>query len=481
MQKKLIDSKFFNILLMVLVAFAFLLLYSFSTSPLYVNEGMDSCVFKTIGLGILNGKVPYVDIFDHKGPLLFYINALGLLISRSYGILLLQVVNMTVTMWFLYLIASLFVNKRASMVMVIVALVFYSGLISEGNQCEEWMLASVTVSLYMALKIVRDDMPLTVVKSFLFGLFFGIVFFIRTNDAVSTVGGVFFGLCIYQIVQKKFRPLLMGCMAFLVGFLVVASPIVILYCAKGAYNDLMYGLFGFNMRYTGGLANMITGVFREKYVLLILCIASCAVIFATGYRKLLFLFLPMLLLSCVMTGNHRLMHYYIVLLPLFFGIVGVCASNNRTLAFVMMCLLMLPTYSVIRVRNRNTVKSLFVDGNRIVEEYYNKTAVLFDGIPKEERNSVWNYNLDYQLCRSFDVSPFSLLYHNGIVQCNKAVLWWHCFEDPDNWKSESIVNTLPLWIILNRSSQYLPDLEFIEQHYELFDESESICMYRLNK
>ena len=98
MQKKLIDSKFFNILLMVLVAFAFLLLYSFSTSPLYVNEGMDSCVFKTIGLGILNGKVPYVDIFDHKGPLLYIIEFVGDALAGFGGIWIIELVLIFVTL-----------------------------------------------------------------------------------------------------------------------------------------------------------------------------------------------------------------------------------------------------------------------------------------------------------------------------------------------------------------------------------------------
>ena len=43
----------------------------------------DSAAFVFIGKQMLKGKVPYLDYFDHKGPLLYLIEYAGLMISRG--------------------------------------------------------------------------------------------------------------------------------------------------------------------------------------------------------------------------------------------------------------------------------------------------------------------------------------------------------------------------------------------------------------
>ena len=60
-------------------------------SPLSnVPEYVDSGVFQYIGRKILEGYMPYRDIFDHKGPLLYLINALGLQLMGRNGIRLMD-------------------------------------------------------------------------------------------------------------------------------------------------------------------------------------------------------------------------------------------------------------------------------------------------------------------------------------------------------------------------------------------------------
>lgn len=45
--------------------------------------GGDSAVFILIGKMFNAGKVPYVDFFEHKGPTLIFIEAIGLKDSRT--------------------------------------------------------------------------------------------------------------------------------------------------------------------------------------------------------------------------------------------------------------------------------------------------------------------------------------------------------------------------------------------------------------
>src|SRR5574344_1456659 len=91
------------------IAFFIILFYSETTSILYSIEFADSAVFKMMGHVLLNGGVPYVDYFDHKGPYLYLINAIGEYISPKWGLFSLQVLwlFLSLTLWFK--IARLFV------------------------------------------------------------------------------------------------------------------------------------------------------------------------------------------------------------------------------------------------------------------------------------------------------------------------------------------------------------------------------------
>src|SRR5215470_11276925 len=76
---------------LVIAVFAYVCL---STSPwLRPVLGRDSGVFLYAGSRILAGQVPYRDVWDHKGPLIYYIDALGLLIGHGsrWGVWLLEV------------------------------------------------------------------------------------------------------------------------------------------------------------------------------------------------------------------------------------------------------------------------------------------------------------------------------------------------------------------------------------------------------
>ncbi|MDO9299967.1 MAG: hypothetical protein Q7T89_01225, partial [Anaerolineales bacterium] len=47
-------------------------------NPLFDKPSRDGGFFLYAGSQILDGKIPYLDFWDNKGPAIFYINALGL-------------------------------------------------------------------------------------------------------------------------------------------------------------------------------------------------------------------------------------------------------------------------------------------------------------------------------------------------------------------------------------------------------------------
>lgn len=80
-----------SIIIFILFLVAVLMLPS---NPVENLPGQDNGVFLYAGQRLLAGDTPYVDFWDHKGPLIFYVNALGLLLGAGsrWGVWLLEYV-----------------------------------------------------------------------------------------------------------------------------------------------------------------------------------------------------------------------------------------------------------------------------------------------------------------------------------------------------------------------------------------------------
>jgi hypothetical protein len=111
-------------------------------SPAFAFPDRDSGVFLYTGRQVLDGKIPYRDVWDHKGPFIFYLNALGLMLTNgsAWGVWTLELV------WVLVSVLSLFLLLReatADIPAVIGSLIFLLGLLQAldgGNFTEEYGL-----------------------------------------------------------------------------------------------------------------------------------------------------------------------------------------------------------------------------------------------------------------------------------------------------------------------------------------------------
>jgi hypothetical protein len=74
------SKRLINILVLcVCIAIPFLvLILHLATSPRFVSMSPDSGVFAYAGKLITEGKLPYRDFFDHKPPLVYYLNAIAI-------------------------------------------------------------------------------------------------------------------------------------------------------------------------------------------------------------------------------------------------------------------------------------------------------------------------------------------------------------------------------------------------------------------
>jgi len=114
----------------------------------------DAGVFLYVGARLLQGNTPYVDIWDHKGPLIYFINALGVALDPGgeRGVWLLEVMALLGSGWLLYraLRPSLgHVPSLTAMVLFFGALVL---VIGQGNYTEEFALPLAMIALFVSLR-----------------------------------------------------------------------------------------------------------------------------------------------------------------------------------------------------------------------------------------------------------------------------------------------------------------------------------------
>ena len=180
---------------LTLFCIAFLLLLSASTSPLYKDlcDG-DSSIFIFFGKAITLGKDAYRDYFDHKGPILFYINALGYFLTKSkVGIFILQCISLSISSIFMYKTARFFTKPIRSVICVIITILAFGATISDGNLTEEYCILYCMIAIYTALKFItkHPKAPHPRKNMVIYGICFGICAFIRVNNGLIICGIVF--------------------------------------------------------------------------------------------------------------------------------------------------------------------------------------------------------------------------------------------------------------------------------------------------
>ena len=251
--------------LVILGVFLTLLVSPFSPIYRYCFEPDEIC-YQIMSRGLLSGKVPYRDLFDHKGPLTYLIYALGLLLSgkATWGIwILFTLVNIGIFA-LLYKSLRVFLSWQRSLVgtAIMLALLFLKSnpIYASGSKPDHFILLLLLLSEYLVLIRLKDYTSATdkklfsVPDMFLLGLLCGGVFMLKLNVCIYYL--LFIGFYfLFLLIKKMGKAFFSSCGAFLGGIAVVSVPFFIYYAANGALSDFIDAYFLFNSKYAknGGL------------------------------------------------------------------------------------------------------------------------------------------------------------------------------------------------------------------------------------
>ncbi len=226
------------------------------TSFLYpFMDGVDQNCFMTVGKGMMNGLVPYRDLFEQKGPLLYFLHGLAWLVSHDtwLGVYILESLALGVFLWFSWKIWNLYGSRRWSFVWipVLAALVTVSSPFASGDNVEEFCIALMAVSLYDYLRYLKEypknDGRMDAKTLLINGTLAGCVLWMKYTMLgfwFAWMATVFFCL----ILRKNWKQAFLSCLWFLCGMLGIATiPWVIYFGVHGAIGDWLYAYFYCNI------------------------------------------------------------------------------------------------------------------------------------------------------------------------------------------------------------------------------------------
>ena len=237
--------------LCLLFAAAFLFLLT-KSSPLYpLNEWVDANIYFTIGKGMMRGFVPYLNLYDQKGPTAFLIYGLASLISGTsfVGVYVIETIAFSFFLFAAYRIVALYTEKFALLVVPVCAAFILGSLsFSHGGSFEELMMPLFAWSLYDTLRYFKQSYPNPVPLGMIArnALFAGIMLYGKFTLLAFYI--VWMGvLAISQLMAKHVKRAFSASGLFLVVMFAVGIPFVLYFAANGALKDFYHYYFYSNI------------------------------------------------------------------------------------------------------------------------------------------------------------------------------------------------------------------------------------------
>jgi len=296
-------------------------------NPLFSYPGRDAGIFMYVGSLILKGKIPYLDVWENKGPLVFYINALGLSLGDGsrWGIWLMEFLFLCGAVWLCYSLMRSIMGDIPALIGVFVMVAAAGNVLQGGNYSEEYSVLFSCLALWAFFKGMNE--PRSKLFDVLIGLSLGFNILLRPNNISmqAAAAGAFFLLTFFS---WEWKLLVRRAVLIVLGAAVVVVPVVLYFLTQGALQEMINVVLVFNFQYSsdtsvGQILQGVLGAFNSigvgySAIALIGYLLSLFVVAKGIYQKkefppllvILLLGLPIELLLSMLSGRNYL-HYFI--------------------------------------------------------------------------------------------------------------------------------------------------------------------------
>ncbi len=302
----------------------------------------DSGVFLYIGWRMLKGETPYLQIWDHKPPLIYFVDALGIWLTPNsfWGIWLIQLIFISATVFLTYksierTLGSL--SAAASSILMVSSLLTIT---KEGNVTEEYALLFQVICIWLI--VLSTKRGLQAKDILLIGLAGGIAFNFKqtTIGMLISYGAV---LLAKHISERNYRLALKNGLILTIGWLIPSVALAMYFASKNALWDFWEQAYLYNFSYIqkgDGIQRIIPALIKGNYYLskgglLYLAILGwvTGVVYLLTKRKSIFQDVdPLIVIALlglpveaglILTSGRSIVHYYLTPIPILVVLAGV--------------------------------------------------------------------------------------------------------------------------------------------------------------
>ena len=230
----------------IILPMAIVLILMSNTFPTKkVGTFWDAAVYLNVSKNLTEGQTLYKDIVDNKGPVLYFINYIGLKLGGPSLVCVIEFLFIYIALVYMYKTLQLInKNKIISLLTVGVAFICYAKCFTYGLSCETYALTFSMIAMYKCLQFYEND-KFTKLQCLLIGILFGLTFFIRANLIIVFVAfGL--GIAIKLIMNKRIKELFEYILFSFLGFIIVCIPIFAYLLINNCVYDFIKNVFIIN-------------------------------------------------------------------------------------------------------------------------------------------------------------------------------------------------------------------------------------------
>lgn len=237
-------------------------LFFVASSPLSKgNVWVDTNAMLEVGRAWVHGRVPYEDVFEQRGPLMFFYYFIVNFISSNgfLGLYVIELLNLVI----IYAIsrkvfASVFPKSRVNfdvMAIIIPILMVLDKSFETGGSPEEFAVTWSLIGIYMVIEVVVGSATSSWRTGFIFGAAVAAVFWIKFTLVGLLIGASIFVL-VYLLAEKRFLYLTQMIIAALSVFFISGIIVAAYFKIVNALNDFIQTYFLMNINAYGGNASL---------------------------------------------------------------------------------------------------------------------------------------------------------------------------------------------------------------------------------
>lgn len=296
--------------------------------------GRDSGVFIYVGEQILDGRLPYLDVWDHKGPLLYYINAFGILLGfhSHYGLWTIQFIFISLSALISLHLLKLSFGRIPAIAGTLFWLLNIPILFDGGNLAEVYaLLFQFLAILCFFLSEKRNSLK----YMFWVGIFLGLCVALKPNILGIAIAAILFTALKGVSIKDYYYPL-KSAVLLITGTILPLSAFYIYFMANGAAYEFIDQYIYYNLIYASTpiylkLRSIYYAFSQINGIILvigawILTLIITAAHYNTKSMQDFIKKYPLILFSGILFpldlilasgGGRNYAHYYMILLPVF--------------------------------------------------------------------------------------------------------------------------------------------------------------------